>query len=127
MNFEFKDGLIWISVDLIYEGKLVKVDKCILDTGSETTAIDIDIVNFNYQKPSFIRRLYGLGGGVQEVICQKIDKFVIDKKEIDDIEIEFGNLKSDLGINGFVGNDILSQFITTINFLHYEIEIDIDI
>lgn len=42
MNFEFKDGLIWISVDLIYEGKLVRVDNCILDTGSETTAIDID-------------------------------------------------------------------------------------
>jgi len=35
---------------------------------------------------------------------------------IEDIDIEFGNLRSELGINGFVGNDILSRFTLTIEY-----------
>ena len=52
MNFNFRNGLIWISIDIEYEGENVKIDNCILDTGSATTAIDIDLVEFNYKKPS---------------------------------------------------------------------------
>ncbi len=73
MKFEFKNGLIWIPVVLNYEGAPVKIEKCILDTGSATTAVDIDFVDFNYQKPCFIRELCGLGGGTQEVVCQKVE------------------------------------------------------
>ncbi len=122
MKFEFYKGLIWISVGIEYEGKPVKIDKCILDTGSATTAIDKDFVDFNYDKTAFIRRLCGLGGGTQEVICQKTDRFLIDKAEVKDIEIEFGDIQSGFGINGFVGNDILSRFSFSIDFFKQEIE-----
>ena len=68
MNFVFDQGLIWISINIQYEGKSIEIENCILDTGSATTAIDIDLVDFNYRKPASIKRLYGLGGGTQEVI-----------------------------------------------------------
>lgn len=122
MKFELKKGLIWIPILLNYEGKQIKIEKCILDTGSATTAIDIDFVDFNYQKPSLIRRLCGLGGGTQEVICQKADSLTIGNTELEDIEIEFGDIKEDFGIHGFLGNDILKQFTLTINFLNQEID-----
>jgi hypothetical protein len=32
------------------------------------------------------------------------------------VEIEFGSIKESLGINGFIGTDILGQFILTIDF-----------
>ena len=35
-----------------------------------------------------------------------------------DIEIEFGDIKAELGISGFIGNDILSQFIVRFTPLH---------
>lgn len=122
MRFEFHTGLIWIPIEIVYEGKSVKIDNCILDTGSATTALDIDLVAFNYQKPAFIKRLRGLGGGTQEVVCQKIDAFVIDNTELQQIEIEFGDIRSHFGISGFIGNDILSRFSLTINFLQQEIK-----
>ncbi len=59
MTFEFRQGLIWVAVTLEYEGKSIDIDRCILDTGSATTAIDIDLISFNYQKPAIIRRLRG--------------------------------------------------------------------
>ena len=44
MNFNFRNGLIWVSIDIEYGGEDIKIDNCILDTGSATTAIDIDLL-----------------------------------------------------------------------------------
>ena len=119
MIFEFKNGLIWIIFELEYQGNLTKIDNCILDTGSATTAVDIELVDFNYQKPATIKRLLGIGGGTQEVIAQNVGKVIIGQSELYDIEIEFGDIRADLGINGFIGNDILSQFTITIDYSNY--------
>jgi hypothetical protein len=122
MKFEFRDGLVWIPISLEYEGKQIQIEKCILDTGSATTAFDINFVDFNYQKSSFIRRLCGLGGGTQEVVCQEIDSMMIGKTELKHIEIEFGDIAEGFGIEGFIGNDILSRFTFTIDFQKQEID-----
>lgn len=122
MIFELKQGLIWLHFEIVYEGNRIKIDNCILDTGSATTAIDIDLIDFNYRKPSKIKRLFGIGGGTHEVISQKIDKAIIDEVQLKDIEIEFGDFKTELGINGFIGNDILRQFLITIDYLKLKVE-----
>lgn len=116
MKFEWKHGLIWVQMDLVYEGTKIKINNCIIDTGSSTTAIDIELVDFNYYKPAKIKRLFGIGAGTQEVISQQVDKVIIQKYEIENIEIEFGDIKKALGINGFIGNDILSKFTVNIDF-----------
>jgi hypothetical protein len=43
MNFNFSNGLIWISIGIEYEGEDINIDNCILDTGSATTAIDKEL------------------------------------------------------------------------------------
>ena len=49
-----------------------------------------------------------------------------DYPELKDIEIEFGDIKSDFGINGFVGNDILSKFSFTVNFSKHVIDMTLE-
>ena len=73
MKFTFRQGLIWIPIEVVYEGQMVRIEDCIIDTGSATTAIDIDMIAFNFRKPAIIRRICGLGGGVQEVVAQAIE------------------------------------------------------
>jgi Aspartyl protease len=126
MKFVLRDGLIWLPISLIYEGALVEIENCILDTGSATTAIDIDLVTFNYRKPTAIKRLYGLGGGTQEVVSQQIDSLTIDGQTLQAIDIEFGDMQADFGINGFVGNDVLSRFTVTIDFRKQEIHLTVE-
>ena len=116
MNFNFRNGLICVSIDIKYEGEDIKIDNCILDTGSATTAIDIDLVEFNYKKSSFVKRLVGVGGGTQEVINQEVKKITIDQISLENVEIEFGDIQADLGINGFIGTDILRHFDINIKF-----------
>lgn len=78
MNFRYEKGLIWITIVIEYNGKKVQVDNCILDTGSATTAIDIDLVEFDYEKqPSTVKRLKGIGGGTQEVVGQLAERIII--------------------------------------------------
>jgi hypothetical protein len=121
MNFNFRNGLIWISIDIEYEGENINIDNCILDTGSATTAIDIDLVEFNYKKPSFVKRLVGIGGGTQEVINQEVNKITIDQISLEKVEIEFGDIQADLGINGFIGTDVLRNFDINIKFSNKEL------
>lgn len=123
MTFDWNHGLIWITVELLYEEQLYTIDNCILDTGSATTAIDIDLINFNYKKPAEVKRLFGVGGGIQEVVSQSIDTFRIGQIELKTIEIEFGEFQEDLGVNGLVGTDILNQFILTIDFPNRQIDL----
>jgi hypothetical protein len=44
MRFDWKNGLIWIEIEILYAGQSIKIDNCIVDTGSVSTAIDIDFV-----------------------------------------------------------------------------------
>ncbi len=125
MKFRLRKGLIWLSFELEYDGSRYTIHNCILDTGSATTAIDIDSVDFNFQKPAVITRLIGIGGGTQEVITQKADKLIIGGHELKCVEVEFGNLQADMGINGFLGNDILSLFTITIDYSRQKIKFKI--
>ena len=123
MKFRWNHGLIFLAIDIVYERKKISVKNCILDTGSATTAIDINLVEFNYSKNSTIRRLFGIGGGSQEVVAQKINKIIIDRNELPNIKIEFGDIHEELGIQGFIGNDVLRQFKVVIDYSKKEIQL----
>jgi hypothetical protein len=116
MKFVLKNGLIWITIEILYDSKLYIIENCILDTGSASTAIDIENIEFNFSKPAKIKRLYGIGSGTQEVVSQEIDEFRLDGKKILNPELEFGDFNSKIGINGFVGTDILRRFDISIDF-----------
>jgi len=120
MNFYWKKGLIWINVDLDYNGNKYHIENCIVDTGSASTAIDIELVDFDYGRPTQIKRLSGIGG-TQEVVSQKVESLGFGDIEINNLNIEFGNLQSNYDINGFIGTDVLSRFHVSIDFLNKEI------
>ena len=67
MNFDYKNSLIWISLLIEYDVKEIQIDDCLLDTGSATTAIDIDFIDFNYKKPSVVKRLKELVGELKRL------------------------------------------------------------
>lgn len=126
MKFHWKNGLILIAIEIIYKEKHIIIDNCVVDTGSVSTAIDIELVEFDYQQPTAIHRLIGVGGGTQEVLSQMINEIRIDQHVIQDVKIEFGDLHRELGINGFVGTDVLSKFILNIDFKHQVLNLFLD-
>lgn len=54
-------------------------------------------------------------------MSQKVKSLYLDDIEVRDVSIEFGNLKNNYGINGFIGTDVLSKFKVTFDFINQEI------
>jgi len=115
MNFYWKKGLIWVDIELEYNGKKYHIENCIVDTGSASTAIDIDLIEFDYNRITQIKKLSGIGG-IEEVMSQKVESLILGDIEIKNLQIEFGSLQNSYGINGFIGTNILSQFEVNIDF-----------
>ncbi len=122
MNFRWGHGLIWVNFEVEYAQKVYQIKDCIIDTGSATTAVHTDAVEFDLRRGGILKRLVGIGGGRQEVVTQMVDRFIIDKTEFNQIEIEFGNLQDEFGVNGFVGNDILKHFVVAIDYPRQQID-----
>lgn len=123
MNFNRKNGLIWVNIDLEYNENRHHIENCIVDTGSASTAIDVELVEFDYKRPTQIKRLSGIGGR-QEVVSQKVESLCFGEIKVNNLYIEFGNLQNSYGINGFIGTDVLSKFYISIDFLKNEIILD---
>src|SRR3989338_888656 len=115
MKFVFKNNLIYLPAILKYNHTLIRIPHCIIDSGSAGTTLDSDFVSLDLSKPTKIRRLVSIGG-YEEVIEQQVDSLEVCNTKINHIKIQFGNLKSEYGINGFIGNDFLSNFKVTIDY-----------
>jgi predicted aspartyl protease len=120
MNFYWKKGLIWVDIELEYNGNKYQIENCIVDTGSASTAIDIDFIEFDYNQITQIKKLSGIGG-IEEVMSQKVESLILGDIKINNLQIEFGNLQNSYGINGFIGTNILSQFQVNIDFSNQKI------
>ncbi len=94
MIFDWKNGLIWISINIEYEGKNTKINNCILDTGSATTAIDIDLVDFNFQKFAVIKRLHGIGDAFKKSFLKKLKNSKLSKLNLKILKLTLGSMGS---------------------------------
>ena len=65
MNLEFRDGLLFVSLQLAYKGLVQTVDNIILDTGAAHSLIDrsaVDSLNLVTDDDDIIVTMAGIGG-----------------------------------------------------------------
>lgn len=109
--FQFRQGLLYIPITLVFRGRSLTLNNCIFDTGSAGTAFDTDEVNkigIHSEPTSILKRLVTVGGQ-QTVFISKVDQLVLGDEMLPNIEIEVGNLYSKFGIQGIVGTDLAQK------------------
>ena len=114
IHFELKDGLIIVPAFFYYKQSEIVVN-CLLDTGSAGTAVDIDVVELDYTRPSRIVEIAGIGGN-QEVVIQHTEVVRFCGRQIENVEIQFGDIASKFGFNAIVGSDLLSALGICIDY-----------
>ncbi len=92
-----------------------------MDTGSAGTIIDVDLIPFNPKIPSILKRLHGIGGH-QDVVAQPVDFIQIENCLLENILVEFGDIKNSYSINGILGTNLLRFMNLYLNFNQQEIE-----
>lgn len=110
MNIEFRDGLLFTSIQITYNGVSKVIDNMVIDTGCAKTLIVSEVVeeiNIRVEPDDELIVCQGIGG--REVSFVKhIDLIKLENIEFKNKDIDFSNIDYE-GINGLVGLDLLIE------------------
>jgi predicted aspartyl protease len=93
MNIEFRDGLLFTSVEISYKGSSKKIDNIVIDTGAAESIISPDIVDdigIYEELGDRIISFYGVGGSLHNSFVKVIDNIKVGSHSIKNLEIDFG-------------------------------------
>lgn len=110
MKIEYRDGLLFTSLEIMYRGKSVCINNIVIDTGASQTLISqdcVEIIGIKVSGEDEVITSYGIGGK-EHAFIKKVDQVIIDSYSIKNISLDFTGFQYD-GINGLLGLDILLQ------------------
>lgn len=110
MNIEFRDGLLFTSIQITYNGVSKVIDNMVIDTGCARTLIVSEVVeeiNIRVEPDDKLIVCQGIGG-TEVSFVKHIDLIKLENIEFKNKDIDFSNIDYE-GINGLVGLDLLIE------------------
>jgi hypothetical protein len=123
MKLRIEKGLPLVAVDLVYQGRKLRLGNVLVDTGSAGKVFSADRmgeVGLTYDATDRVHRIRGVGG-VEFVFTKQLDALAIGSLVARDFEVEIGALDYGLPIDGIVGTDFLVRTGALINLAKLEI------
>ncbi|WP_246637549.1 retropepsin-like aspartic protease [Crassaminicella profunda] len=93
MKINYRNGLLFTSVEITYKGKSKIIDNIVIDTGAAESIISPDIVDdieIYPQEDDEIVTFIGVGGSEHHSFEKRIDTFKIGSVVLEDVELDFG-------------------------------------
>lgn len=110
MKLELRNGLLFTSLKIIFQGNEKIINNIVLDTGAAETLIspeavlDIGIEAINSDS---VNSYYGIGGDLHSFFSKQVDSIEVDNTKLNNIKLDFGIIDPAGDINGLLGLDIL--------------------
>lgn len=116
-EMEIIDNLLFVDIWINHRGKRKNIDKVLIDTGSATTIIKMDIVDELDIKPEDDDRIGSIAGvgGSEFVYFKEIDEIEIGGHKIEKFTIDIGAMDYGFEINGIIGLDLLLKIKSIID------------
>jgi len=111
MRFRLDNGLPFLGVRLTWQGHILELSNCLLDTGSARCIFAADRltgIGIKLESADPIHRVFGVGGA-EFVFTKQLDAFEVDGKRADAMEVEVGAMDYGFPIDGILGMDFLLQ------------------
>jgi predicted aspartyl protease len=111
-SLNYKDGLLYASVELTFGNKSTVVENAIIDTGAFHTIIltdYLDDLDIEFSENDELIRASGYGGTQFSSVRKKIDKISIGDISLEDVKIDFGVIDPKDRVNGLIGTDFLRE------------------
>ncbi len=112
MELLYRNGLLFLSLKIVYKGKEKVIENIVVDTGASETIISPDVVEdikINAELDDNIGSYYGVGGSIHNFFTKKIDEIIIDKVLLKQVKVDFGVVDPKGKINGLLGLDLLQK------------------
>ena len=110
MNIEFRDGLLFTSIQITYNGVSKVIDNMVIDTGCARTLIVSEVVeeiNIRVEPDDELIVCQGIGG-TEVSFVKHIDLIKLENIEFKNKDMDFSNIDYE-GINGLIGLDLLIE------------------
>lgn len=125
VKLEYRYGLPFCSISLLYKDKEMKLDNVLVDTGSGETLLKMDKVEeigIVIEEDDTIETIEGVGG-IEFVYKKNIDKLVIGDINVENFKVEIGVMDYGFDINGIIGMDFLKKINALIDLDKMEIQV----
>ncbi|MBM6383085.1 MAG: clan AA aspartic protease [Paenibacillus sp.] len=124
MKIEYREGLLFTEVAVLYNGTKKYIDNIVIDTGASHTLIaqdEVDDIGIVVGAEDEIITSYGIGGK-EHAFSKRVEGIQVGDFIIKDIPLDFTSFRYH-NINGLLGLDILIKgefHIDLVNFrLHH--------
>jgi len=117
MKLEYKNGLLFVDINIGYKGNNVLLKNVVVDTGAAHTIINPDSVyelGIKAEADDEFITMYGIGGEHYSY-RKNINSVSIGRECLENVNIDFGLIDEEGHINGLLGLDILLKLGVTIN------------
>ena len=108
MEFEYRDGLLFTTIEITYNGKSKLINNMVIDTGASKTLIsadEVEDIGIKVEGNDELVVSEGIGG-TEVSFVKTVDEIVLDNIAITNKKIDFSNIDYE-DINGLLGLDLL--------------------
>ena len=121
MKLEYREGLLFASIKINYNGKTVKINNVVVDTGASYCIIEpsaIEDLGIVFTKDDEIETFYGVNS-LFSYVKRVTDNIILDNYTINSVPIYAGSVADN--IDGLLGLDVLLNIGATIDLKNMEI------
>lgn len=110
INIEFRDGLLFTSMEIFFRGNSIVIENIVIDTGAAETILSPDVVEeigIFAELDDNIHSFYGVGGSLHNFFSKQVDSVILGPVNFNKVKLDFGVIDPQGYINGLLGLDIL--------------------
>ena len=85
MNIEYRDGLLFVDIELFYKGQYKAINNVVIDTGASSSIISpdcVDDIGIYADVNDRIMQYYGVGGSTHSAFIKQIDEIPIEVQQL---------------------------------------------
>lgn len=108
MKVQYRDGLLFTNIEIVYKGEKKKINNIVIDTGASQTLLSqecVDDIGIKVGADDELVVSYGIGGK-EHAFSKKVEEIIIGNYKIKDCKLDFTSFPYE-DINGLLGLDIL--------------------
>lgn len=121
MKLEYREGLLFASIKINYNGKTVEINNVVVDTGASYCIVEpsaIEELGIIFTKDDEIETFYGVNS-LFSYVKRVADNIILDDYCINNVPIYVGSVSDN--IDALLGLDVLLNIGATIDLKNMEI------
>ena len=127
INIEYRDGLLFTTLEIEFRGTRKIIDNIVVDTGAAETILSPDAVEdigLFAELDDFVHSFYGVGGSLHNFFSKSVDRLLLGDAHLNKIKLDFGMIDPHGNINGLLGLDVLIQLKASIQLQNFTLHIN---